>query len=143
MTSTDLSKWTIGYRLVDSEASHGQRHRDLLRHPIDLTEHNTSVRSLQAQLPHLIYRTVRDISRTLIGRELHSVAGAYNRTFPCMEATYPYAIKNQRGASKKPLVGGFGCEELVLYGLRDSSNSSEKSSTSRWTTLLYIFVFQY
>ena len=24
--------------------------------------------------------------------------GAYTRTFPCMEANYPYAIKNQRGA---------------------------------------------
>ena len=24
--------------------------------------------------------------------------GAYNRTFPCMEDNYPYAIKNQRGA---------------------------------------------
>ena len=35
-----------------------------------------------------------------------------------MEANYPYAIKNQRGASKKPLVGGFGCNELVLYGIR-------------------------
>ena len=43
----------------------------------------------------------------------------------------PYAIKNQRGASKippnamgvfcvpKPLVGGFGCDELVLYGIRE------------------------
>ena len=31
--------------------------------------------------------------------------GAYNRTFPCMKANYPYAIKNQQGASKKPLVG--------------------------------------
>ena len=29
-----------------------------------------------------------------------------------------YAIKNQRGASKIPLVGGFGCDELVLYGIR-------------------------
>ena len=29
-----------------------------------------------------------------------------------MEANYPYAIKNQRGASKIPLVGGFG------YGIR-------------------------
>ena len=52
-----------------------------------------------------------------------------NRTFLCMEATYPYTIKNQRGASKipplgvfcvpKPLVGGFGCDELVLYGIRE------------------------
>ena len=35
------------------------------------------------------------------------------------------------------LVGGFGCDELVLYGIRDRhrSNSSEKSSTSRWITL--------
>ena len=24
-----------------------------------------------------------------------------------------YAIKNQRGVSKKPLVGGFGCDELM------------------------------
>ena len=47
--------------------------------------------------------------------------GAYYRTFQCMEATIPYAIKNQRGASKdplglfvpKPLVGGFGCPSWV------------------------------
>ena len=26
--------------------------------------------------------------------------GAYNRTFPCMEATYSYAIKNQQGAMR-------------------------------------------
>ena len=31
---------------------------------------------------------------------------------------HSYAIKNQQGASKKPLVGGFGCDELVLYGIR-------------------------
>ena len=31
-----------------------------------------------------------------------------------MEANYPYAIKTQRGAIKKPLV------ELVLYGIRDT-----------------------
>ena len=51
-----------------------------------------------------------------------------------MEANYPYVIKNQRGASKKPLVGGFGCDELVLYGIRvlaeqhyaqDSTNESK------------------
>ena len=43
-------------------------------------------------------------------------------------ATYPYAIKNQRKARNapsrghfvpKPLVGGFGCLELVLYGIRE------------------------
>ena len=47
---------------------------------------------------------------------------------PCMEAIYPYAIKNQRKARNapskghfvpKPLVGGFGCLELVLYGIRE------------------------
>ena len=45
-----------------------------------------------------------------------------------MEADYPYAIKNQRGASKIPLVGGIlrtkapsrglWMPELVLYGIR-------------------------
>ena len=35
-----------------------------------------------------------------------------------MEATYPYAIKNQR-IQEMPLVGGFGCLELVLYGIRE------------------------
>ena len=35
-----------------------------------------------------------------------------------MEANYPYAIKNQRGASIKHQVGGFVCDELVLYGIR-------------------------
>ena len=42
--------------------------------------------------------------------------------------TYPYAIKNQRKARNapsrghfvpKPLVGGFGCLELVLYVIRE------------------------
>ena len=42
----------------------------------------------------------------------------YNRFFPCMEATYPCAVKNQQRA-RKPLVGGFGCLELVLYGIRE------------------------
>ena len=47
----------------------------------------------------------------------------YNRNFSCIEANYPYAIKNQRGASKAPR-GGFGCDphwmpELVLYGVRE------------------------
>ena len=46
--------------------------------------------------------------------------GAYNRNFPCIEANYSYAIKNLQGASKKPLGGDFGCEGLVLYGIRDT-----------------------
>ena len=33
--------------------------------------------------------------------------GAYNRTFPCIEENYPYAVKNQPGA-----------RGLVLYGIR-------------------------
>ena len=52
-----------------------------------------------------------------------------NQLFLCMEATYPYAIKNQRGASKIPLNGGIlrskapsrglWMPELVLYGIRE------------------------
>ena len=73
-----------------------------------------------------------------------------NRTFPCMEANYPYAIKNQRGASKKTLVGGFGCDELVLYGIRDTggatlwtiltneSRASLNLDQWEWTTLEYM-----
>ena len=50
-------------------------------------------------------------------------------------------MKNQRGASKIPSrgskVGGFGCDELVLYGIRElaPANSSDLTSTSRWTSL--------
>ena len=33
----------------------------------------------------------------------------------CMEATYPYAIKNQRKAK----AFGFGCLKLVLQGIRE------------------------
>ena len=68
---------------------------------------------------------------------------------PCTERSYyrrPYAIKNQRGASKKPLVGGFLRSKAPSRGLwmrragslwhkRHCINSSVKSSTSRWTTL--------
>ena len=43
--------------------------------------------------------------------------GAYNRSFPCMEANYPYAIKNQRGARITPSKRYF-CDQLVLYGIR-------------------------
>ena len=76
-----------------------------------------------------------DISGILINRVpaiLRSHWSVYNRNFPCMEAIYSYAIKNQRGASKRPLVGylvggilrskalvgGFRCDVLVLYGTR-------------------------
>ena len=40
-----------------------------------------------------------------------------------MEANFPYAMKIQRGASKISLVGDFGCDELVLYGIK--KNHSE------------------
>ena len=42
-----------------------------------------------------------------------------SRTFPRSCYGVSYAIKNQRGVSKKPIVGGFGCDELVLYGIRE------------------------
>ena len=53
----------------------------------------------------------------------HSHWSVYNRTFPCMEANYHYAIKNQRGASKIHPKGGIlrskaPMHELVLYGIR-------------------------
>ena len=35
-----------------------------------------------------------------------------------MEANYPYAIKNQRGATKIPPSRGLWMPELVLYGIR-------------------------
>ena len=66
----------------------------------------------------MVHLDVEDCSEELLRQHSYAIKGAYNRTFPCMEANYPYAIKNQRGASKKPLVGGFGCNELVLYGIR-------------------------
>ena len=59
--------------------------------------------------------------------------GRLNRTFPCKEANYPYVIKNQQGASKiligvfcvpKPLVGGFGFDELALYGIRQLAQAT-------------------
>ena len=55
---------------------------------------------------------------------------------PCTEKIYyrrPYAIKNQRKARNtpqrryfvpKPLVGGFGCIELVVYGIRELDHCS-------------------
>ena len=51
------------------------------------------------------------------------------KCLPLGPTTYPYAIKNQRKARNapsrghfvpKPLgFGGFGCLELVLYGIRE------------------------
>ena len=44
-----------------------------------------------------------------------------DRWLPCTKRSYyrrPYAIKNQRRAIQS-LVGGFGCDELVLYGIRE------------------------
>ena len=44
--------------------------------------------------------------------------GAYNRTFPCMEATYPFCHK-EPARSKQMGVFCVGCDELVLYGIRE------------------------
>ena len=41
---------------------------------------------------------------------------AYNKLFPCMEATYPYAIRTQRKARR-----GL---ELVLYGIRELASAT-------------------
>ena len=51
--------------------------------------------------------------------DLYSVLiGVYIRTFPCMEANYSYAIKNQRGASKIHLVGALDATLRQAYGIR-------------------------
>ena len=63
---------------------------------------------------------------TLIGREVHSDAAPAllyhkDRWLPCTERSYyrrPYAIKNQRRASKDP-SRGLWMPELVLYGIRE------------------------
>ena len=70
---------------------------------------------------------------TMLGSQVGDISsiliGASNKTFLCMEDNYPNAIKNQRGASKIPLVGGIlrskapsrglWMPELVLYGIRE------------------------
>ena len=57
---------------------------------------------------------------------------AYDRTFPCMESNYPYAIKNQRGASKKTQwikahSRGLWMPELVLHGIRLLTSSTPRN----------------
>ena len=48
-----LSERPVGYRLVHSEARSRQRDRDLVRHPIYLTEHHGAVLPLQAEADQL------------------------------------------------------------------------------------------
>ena len=75
--------------------------------------------------------------------------GAYNRTFQCMEANYPYLMPLRTSSSHpKPPVGGFGCDELVLCGIRDTgvatlwtiSTNESRASLSldqwEWSTLV-------
>ena len=64
-------------------------------------------------------------SRLVTGSLWHK--GAKKRSFPCMEANYPFAIKNQRGASKIILVG----DELVLYGIRLLASQGKFSTKER------------
>ena len=57
------------------------------------------------------------IKNQFVAYKTPSRAPIIGRTFPCMEADYPYTIKNQRGASKKPLVGGFLRSKAPSRGL--------------------------
>ena len=41
------------------------------------------------------------------------------------------ALKPQRGASKKPLIGGCGCDVLVLYGIRVLAPATLSTNESR------------
>ena len=76
--------------------------------------HKEPARRIQSPLLGALERKIPPLGEfclLLAGSLWHK--GAYNRTFLCMEATYPfYAVKNQ-------LVGGFGCDELVLYDIRE------------------------
>ena len=80
---------------------------------------------------------VRRIQSPLLGAFCLLLAGSSwhkNSWLPCTEKSYyrrPYAIKNQRGASKRPLVGGFGCDELVLYGIRLLARAKFSTNESR------------
>ena len=68
-------------------------------------------------LPDLNGRTALHLA-SMLRRDISSILiNAYNMTFPCMEANYPYAIENQRGARNTPIRGYF-CDELVLYARR-------------------------
>ena len=57
---------------------------------------------MDPEYPRLGHLDVEDTSEELLAPALFCHKGAYSRTFPCMEATYPYAMKPQRGASKIP-----------------------------------------
>ena len=67
----------------------------------------------------LVHLDVEVRSEELLAPALLCHKGAYNRTFPCMEATYPLCHKEPARSKQntplgvfcvpKPLVGGFGC----------------------------------
>ena len=59
------------------------------------------LRETAASLLNMSFVSLRSNTSEPKSRLVHlNVEGADNRTIPCMEANYPYAIKNQRGASK-------------------------------------------
>ena len=66
----------------------------------------------------------RRIQSPLLGAFCLLLAGSLwhkNSWLQYTESSYyrhPFAIKKQRGTSKKPLVGGFVGDELFLYGIR-------------------------
>ena len=54
-------------------------------------------------ISRLVHLDVEDQVEELLRQLSYAIKNqlvAYNRSFLYMEATYPYAIKNQRGASK-------------------------------------------
>ena len=52
-----------------------------------------------------------------MGRILILLTPATIRSFPCMEATLMPSRHSER--QEIPFVGGFGCLELCLYGIRE------------------------
>ena len=68
-----------------------------------------------------------NISDLIPGSPL-DVKGAYNRSFPCIEANYPHAIKNQRGDGSlcvpKPQDARAGSLRNKIAGLATLRNAS-------------------
>ena len=75
----------------------------------------------------LVHLDVEVRSEELLAPALLCHKGAYNRTFPCMEATYPLCHKEPARSKQRPVGSlrskapsmGLWMPELVLYGIRE------------------------
>ena len=81
----------------------------------DLTQSEPSISSDLTNESFKIHLNVEECSKEMLRQQSYAIKnklvaskyaslwhkGSYNRTFLCMESTYPYAINNQKGASRK------------------------------------------